>query len=185
MSWAPPLILCGVVCGCIRWSDKVLPILADNDGTLYFPEPVTGGRVTISGDIPKELHRVSEKDLADEAVVSAAVSCAGEAAIGVVVGEFVAGIASGPDGVTCSKVTEQSVYTSWLAEEFPKAPVDALAVLYYRTCLFASGATLATWANAYAGTEGAAGRYAHKDYRELLDICGAEKAWMQEFVQLG
>lgn len=174
-----------MVCGCIRWSDKVLPILADNDGTLYFPEPVTGGRVIISGDIPKEPHKVLEKDLSDEAVVSAAISCAGESAIGIVVGEFVAGVTSGPDGAVCSKITSPSVYTSWLAEEFPNAPVEALAVLYYRTCLYASRATLATWANAYAGTEGAASQYARKDYKELLDICGAEKAWMQEFVQLG
>lgn len=174
-----------MVCGCIRWSDKVLPILADNDGTLYFPEPVTGGRVVITGDIPKELHKISEKDLADEDIISSAISCTGDASIGVVVGDFVAGVTTGPEGLTCFKVTDLSVYTSWLAEEFPKAPVDALAVLYYRTCLFASGATLATWVNAYAGTEGAAGRYAHKDYKELLDICGAEKDWMQEFVQLG
>lgn len=174
-----------MVCGCIRWCGRVLPILADNDGSLSFPEPVTGGRVIISGDIPKELHKISEKDLADEAVVSAAISCAGESAIGVVVGEFVARVTDGPAGLTCSKVTDLSVYTSWLTEEFPNAPVDALAVLYYRTCLYDSKATLATWVNAYAGTEGAAGRYARKDYKELLDICGTEKAWMQEFVHLG
>lgn len=173
-----------MVCGCIRWSDKVLPILADN-GTLYFNEPVTGGRVVISGDIPKELHKISEKDLADEDIVSSAISCTGDASIGVVVGDFVAGVTTGSEGLTCFKVTELSVYTSWLTEEFPNAPVDALAVLYYRTCLYDSKATVATWVSAYAGTEGAAGRYARKDYKELLDICGTEKAWMQEFVRLG
>lgn len=173
------------VCGCIRRSDKILPILADKNGTLYFHEPESDGRVIISGDIPKELHTVSAKDLSDEEIVSAAISCAGEPSIGIVVGEFVAGVIEEPRGVTCFKVTDLSVYTSWLREEFPDAPVDALAVLYYRTCLYNSRATLAAWAGAYAGTVGAAERYARKDYKELLDICGAEKAWMQEFVQLG
>lgn len=174
-----------MVCGCIRRSDKVLPILADKSGTLYFHEPESGDRVIISGDIPKELHTVSAKDLSNEAVVSAAISCAGGSSIGIVAGEFVAGVVEGPEGVTCFKVTELSVYTSWLVEEFPNAPVKALAVLYYRTCLYNSRATLAAWVNAYAGTEGASAQYARKDYKELLDICGVEKAWMQEFVQLG
>lgn len=173
------------VCGCIRWSDKVLPICADKNGAIYFHEPESGDRVILSGDIPKELHTVSAKDLSDEAIVSAAISCTGEPSIGIVVGEFVAGVIEEPRGVTCFKVTDLSVYTSWLREEFPDAPVDALAVLYYRTCLYNSRATLAAWAGAYAGTVGAAERYARKDYKELLDICGAEKAWMQEFVQLG
>ena len=106
----------------------------------------------------------------------------GDKALGIVLGDTVAGIRFADAGsYECVVVKELSPQMEEMVAKFPSAPVDALATLYFRARLHAGAGKVAAWAKAFMGTECAAKKYDRTDYADLLKVCDVDAGWLREF----
>lgn len=172
------------ICGSIRYNNEAIPIMVDKDGIPYFMDSVSNTKVYLEGDIPANLLTLTrDRELEQADYIAFAMSSGGDQSLGIILGDTVAGIRFTASGsYECVRIKELHPRVAELVSKFPNAAIDALATLYFRAKLYAGAGRVASWANAFSGTEGAAKKYDHTDYVDLLKDCGVDAAWLCTFV---
>ena len=172
------------VCGYIRYNDEVLPVIREEDENIYFIDGTSNTRVYIEGEVPSSLLRLEESGAEQSELIASVMNSGGGRSVGAVFGSTIAGIRFTDSGTyECVCIRDLSPPIAKLASIYPDAPVDALAVLYFRARLYAGGGKVGAWAKAFIGTDGAAEKYEHTDYNDLLKLCGVDKNWFKEFAK--
>ncbi|WP_195308266.1 hypothetical protein [Flavonifractor plautii] len=171
------------VCGSIRYNGEATPVKVDDEGSVFFIDPTSNTEVYIEGEVPSNPLRFTKDVEFEQAdLIASAMSDGGDKALGIVLGDTVAGIRFADAGsYECVVVKELSPQMEEMVAKFPSAPVDALATLYFRAKLHAGSGKVAAWAKAFMGTECAAKKYDRTDYADLLKVCDVDAGWLREF----
>lgn len=172
------------ICGFIRYNNEAIPVMVGKDGIPYFLDSVSNTEVYLEGDIPSNLLTlIQDRELEQADYIASAMSSGGDQSLGIILGDTIAGIRFTDLGsYECVRIKELHPRVAELVSKFPNAAIDALATLYFRAKFYAGAGRVASWANAFSGTEGAAKKYDHTDYVDLLKSCGVDAAWLRTFV---
>lgn len=171
------------VCGSIRYNNEAVPVMVDDEGNIFFTDSTSNTEVYLEGEVPSNPLRFAKDVEFEQAdLIASAMYSGGDKALGIVLGDTVAGIRFTDAGsYECAVIKELSPPVEEMVAKFQSAPVDALATLYFRAKLHAGAGKVAAWAKAFMGTEGAAKKYDRTDYAELLKICGVDAGWLRDF----